>query len=173
MLILSQGCSTPLIVCSQKGTRGLNASPPDAESQLSYWIFQMSWHYSVQMSMEMHTCRSNSYKGVSPSPPPPFSGGMSINMGGGQRGASKICRGKNVLFLGWNCQIWANFNTFEIILGAIGGGEQDKKYFGGKCHLVAPPLPPLFGYINLQVNNYNSNKSYPSLAHRIFIWNLF
>ena len=47
-------------------------------------------------------------------------------------------RAKNMSFLCWNCQIWANFNTFEIILGA-NWGRGARKYFGGQ---ISPCLPP-------------------------------
>ena len=47
---------------------------------------------------------------------------------------------KNLPFLWWNCQIWANLNTFEIILGTNWG-----KYFLGKMSPCPPVVLPLCG----------------------------
>ena len=77
------------------------------------------------------------------------SGGASIKIfaGGGAKGSKKkrtknvfknACEGcQNLPFLGWNCQMWAKLNTFEIILGG-NLGEGQNKYFGGPN----APLPP-------------------------------
>ena len=63
-------------------------------------------------------------------------------------GGEKFLGGKNVKnapnaadmtqnspFLCWTCQVWANFNTSEIILGETGG---DKKMLGGTNAPMSP-----------------------------------
>ena len=56
------------------------------------------------------------------------------NWGGKKVNNAREAR-KTLPFLCWNCQIWADFNTFEIIWGG-------KKILGGGANAPMPPVAP-------------------------------